>query len=68
MPPPYAPECSRAMSVTASYVPWFAQSRCHSSMTCCQVTGIAPAWPIRSTAISWASLLVPPDASVTMYT
>ena len=53
--------CQRAGTVSSR-----AQSRCSSEPNTVQVIGIAPAWVMRSTAISCASRLTPPDASVTM--
>src|SRR5262249_27842071 len=68
IPSPYPPPCSLATLITASYVSWRAQSRCHSSITWSQVMGTAPAWIRRWTAISWASFVTPARASVTKST
>ena len=58
--------CRVHRKITASYVSRRAQSRCHSSTTCCHVTGTTPACTIRCIAKSCASFDVPPDASATM--
>ena len=42
-----------------------AQSRCNSPATAIQVMGTTPAIAMRRTAMSCASALTPPDASVT---
>ena len=45
-----------------------AQSRCHSHSTASQLIGVTPAYSMRWTAMSCASMDTPPEASVTART
>ena len=45
-----------------------AQSRCHSHSTASQLIGVTPAYSMRWTAMSCASMDTPPEASVTAWT
>src|SRR5437899_8918231 len=60
------PPCFDMISPIPAIVFSRAQSRCSSLANPIHVSGAAPAGTIRCTALSCASTLTPPDASVTM--
>src|SRR5258708_38291567 len=65
---PLPPPCSVKILSASASVDSRAQSRCPSPLRAIHVTGTAPACPSRPTAMSCASMVMPPRASATIYT